>query len=157
MTVPVPSIASGFAMAGYANREHFQDNVTAIWWKLTALMSVLGWVLLALGDYGWVVLGPIGALVSWQIGHAGVWVGPDDILIVHPVFGKRRLRCADIDRFVVRQFNQWMIAWVITRSGDEIPCQGISSGRKRTQRVDGVVERLNGVLQERPDARPSGR
>ena len=110
-----------------------------------------------LGDYGWVVLGPVGALVSWQVGHAGVWVGPDDILIVHPVFGKRRLRRADIDRFVVRQFNQWMIAWVITRTGDEIPCQGISSGRKRTQRVDVVVERLNRMLRERSDAGSSRR
>lgn len=137
------------SMGAYANRTHFRDSVTGLWWKVCALLSVVGWVLLGLGDYGWVVLGPLGSLVAWQIGHAGVWAGQDDILIVHPVWGRRRVRWADIERFAVRPFNQWMIAWVITRTGEEIRCQGISSGRKRTQRVDVVVEKLNEVLRTR--------
>ena len=136
------------SIGAYKNRTHFRDSVTAIWWKVCVLFAALGWVLLAVGDWGWFVLGPLGTFVAWQVGHAGVWVGEDDVLIVHPVFGKRRVRLADVERFVVRPFNQWMIAWAITRTSGEIPCQGISSGRKRTQRVDVVVERLNAKLSE---------
>jgi hypothetical protein len=88
-------------------------------------------------------------LAAWQGAHAGVWVGKDDVLVVHPVFGKRRVKLSDVERFEVQPFNQWMIAWVITRTGDEIPCRGISSGRKRTHRVDVVVEQLNAALAKR--------
>jgi hypothetical protein len=92
-------------------------------------------------------------LAAWQGAHAGVWAGQDDILIVHPVWGRRRVRWTDIDHFAVQPFKQWIIVWVITRTGQEIPCQGISSGRKRTQRVHVVVEKLNVLLRARPPVR----
>ena len=142
-------------MSAYTNREHFQDSVSGIWWKIGVLLSLLGWVLVALGDFAWLALAILPGLWAWQDAHSGVWVGEDDILVVHPVFGKKRVKLADIERFVVRPFNQWMIAWAITRMGSEIPCQGISSGRKRTQRVDVVVERLNGALRDRPASQPA--
>jgi hypothetical protein len=135
----------------YANRTLYRDKVGSLWWKASALLSVIGWVLVALDGYSWVALGLASGLAAWQGGHAGVWVGEDDILVVHPVWGRKRVPWADIERFAVLPFNQWMIAWIITRAGDKIPCQGISSGRKRTQRVDVVVEKLNAMLASHDD------
>lgn len=138
-------------MGNYADRTHFQDKVTGCWSKFPLLLSALGWALTGLGDYGWLALGIACGLAAWQGAHAGVWTGDDDVLIVHPVWGRRRVSWADIDRFTVRPFNQWMIVWVVTQSGDEIPCQGISSGRRRTHRVDVVVQKLNALLHARVD------
>ena len=139
-------------MGDYANRTLFRDNVTGIWWKIGALLSIGGWVLVGLDGYSWLPGAIACGLASWRVAHAGVWAGQDDILIVHPVWGRRRVLWADIDRFAVQPFNQWMIAWVVTRTGGEIPCQAISSGRKRTQRVDVVVEKLNALLRTRASA-----
>lgn len=133
-------------MGVYAGRTHFRDKVTGYWWKFSLVLSALGWVLVGFGGYGWLGLGIACGLAAWQGGHAGVWAGADDILIVHPVWARRRVRWAEIECFAVQPFNQWMVAWVVTRAGDEIPCQGISSGRRRTQRVDVVVEKLNALL-----------
>lgn len=143
-------------MGAYRNRTLFRDSVTGIWWKVCALLTVGALALVSLGGYSWLVGAIATGFVAWQTGHAGVWVGRDDILIVHPAWGRKRVALGDIDRFVVRPFNQWMIAWVITRAGEEIPCQGISSGRNRTQRVNIVVERLNEILRTRTVARGAG-
>lgn len=43
-------------MGGYANRELVRDNVTGIWWKVSALFSVCGFVLAAVDGYSWLVL-----------------------------------------------------------------------------------------------------
>lgn len=112
-------------------------------------------MLVGVDGYSWLALALGSALVSWQIAHSGVWVGKDDILIVHPLWGRRRVRWADIERLAVLPFNQWMIAWVITCTDGKIACQGISSGRKRTLRVDVVVEKLNAILESR-SAGPQG-
>ena len=141
-------------MSAYTDRKHFQDSVSGIWWKVGVLLSVLGVVLVALDGYAWIGLAIVPGLWAWQGAHAGVWVGAEDILVVHPVFGRKRVKLGDVERFVVQPFNQWMIAWVVTRTGAEIPCQGISSGRKRTQRVDVVVEKLNRALSGRSISKP---
>lgn len=145
-------------MGVYANRTLFRDNVTAVWWKLTTPVACGLWVLVGLGHYAWLPGALAMCWVAWQAGHAGVWVGDDDILVVHPVWGRRRVGWAEIAKFEVMPFNQWMIAWVITTSGDRIPCQGISSGRNRnvmgtmrtdrTRRVDVVVAKLNAILRQ---------
>ena len=96
------------------------------------------------------------ALITWRGAHSGIWAGQDDILIIHPVWGRRRVRWDDIDRFVVAPFNQWMIAYVITQDNQKIPCQGISSGRKRTERVDVVVYDLNDLLRRHVPASLAG-
>jgi hypothetical protein len=140
----------------YKNRKLFRDNVSSRVWAATVLMVVGFWLLVALDGYAWLPAAIVGLLVVWQVGHAGVWAGEDDILIAHPVWGRRRVRWDEIERFDVKPFNQWMIAWVITRTRGEIPCQGISSGRKRTQRVDVVVEQLNDILRERSSSEPLG-
>lgn len=136
-------------MGGYANRELVRDNVTGIWWEFSALFSVCGFVLAAVDGYSWLVLALGSGFGAWRIAHAGVWVGQDDILIVHPLWGRRRIRWTDIERSALLPLHQWMIAWVITFTSEKIPCQGISSRRRRTQRVDVVVEQLNAILKSR--------
>ena len=133
----------------YAGRTLYRDKVGDIYWKIGAVGSLAVWLVFALGDYRWAVWGVLFTAVTWRIGHAGVWVGDRDVLIVHPVWGSRVVLWDEIKRFVVAPFNQWMIVWVVTRSGEEVPCIGISSGRKRTQRVDVVAENLNALVRAR--------
>ena len=142
-------------MGVYANRTLYRDKVGGFWWKISALLSAVACVLVGLDGLSWLAGALVCGLFAWQGRHAGVWVGEDDILVVHPVWGRKRIPWAGIERFAVLPFNQWMIAWVITRTGEKIPCQGISSGRKRTQRVDVVVEKLNEVLRTRTAAQES--
>jgi len=134
----------------------FRDSVGGIWWKVCAVIAIGVWVLVGVGGLSWLPGAIAMSLITWQLGHSGIWAGNDDILIVNPVFGRRRVPWADIEGFTVAPFNQWMIAWVITRNGGRIPSPGISSGRKRTQRVDVVVEALNDLLRTHAPAHAGG-
>lgn len=127
----------------------FRDNVTGIWWKVGALFSVYGSVLAAVDRYSWLVLALGSGFAAWRIAHAGVWVGRDDILIVHPLCDRRRVRWTDIERFALLPCNQWMTACVITFTSEKIPYQGLSSGRRRPQRLAVVVKQLNAILNSR--------
>lgn len=143
----------------YRNRKLFQDSGTTRVWKVSALVTILFLVLGFVGTSGQIVwFGGVVlmALITWRGAHSGIWAGQDDILIIHPVWGRRRVRWDDIDRFVVAPFNQWMIAYVITQDNQKIPCQGISSGRKRTERVDVVVYDLNDLLRRHVPASLAG-
>lgn len=123
-------------------RRHYQDSVTAIWWKVGVVMAAAALVGCVF-SLAWLPGLVATALAAWKGNRSGVWVEGDSMRVVHPVWGNRRVPIATVDRFVTKPFNQWMAAFLITTSGEEILCAGITSGRKRTDRVDTVVAALN--------------
>jgi hypothetical protein len=123
-------------------RRHYQDWATAIWWKVSLVMAAAALVG-CIFSLAWLAGLAAVTLVAWKGNRSGVWVEDDSMRVVHPVWGNRRVPIATVDRFVIKPFNQWMAAFLITTSGEEILCAGITSGRKRTGRVDTVVAALN--------------